>query len=522
MAKNISNLTNAIKARIQKYSNDAIISEEGKVISVGDGIVIVSGLNNVMLNEMVKFENGSYGMALNLEEDYTGIVMLGNYENIAENSIVKRTHKVVSIGVGDALSGRIIDSLGEPIDGKGPIKYDHFEPIDTIAPGVMERQSVNQPLETGILAIDSMFPIGKGQRELIIGDRQTGKTSIGIDTIINQKGKNVHCVYVAIGQKNSSIVQVVSTLATYGALSYTTIISATASDIPALKYIAPFSGMTIAEYWMKKGEDVLIIFDDLTKHAVSYRTISLLLRRPPGREAYPGDIFYLHSRLLERAGKLNKKNGNGSITALPIIETQAGDISAYIPTNVISITDGQLFMVTSLFNEGQRPAISVGLSVSRVGSAAQINAIKQAAGSLKLDLAQYEELSAFSQFGSELDKNTKDTLEHGKRIMAMIKQPLCKPIDQIDQAIILLCIKYRLIKWIPVDLISQFINTLIINFKKSELRKKLTKEKKFDEKLSNGFIKEIKKQILGFINGIKDYDFKKYGSIEEFAELKTK
>lgn len=520
MAKNINNFTSAIKARIQKYSNEAIISEEGKVISVGDGIVMVSGLNNVMLNEMVKFENGSYGMALNIEEDYTGIVMLGEYENILENSIVKRTHKIVSIGVGDALSGRIINPLGEPIDGKGAIKYDHFEPIDTIAPGVMQRQSVDKPLETGILAIDSMFPIGKGQRELIIGDRQTGKTSIGIDTIINQKGKNVHCVYVAIGQKNSSVVQAALTLTTYGALSYTTIVSATASDIPALKYIAPFAGITIAEYWMKKGQDVLIIFDDLTKHATSYRTISLLLRRPPGREAYPGDIFYLHSRLLERAGRLNKENGGGSITALPIIETQAGDISAYIPTNVISITDGQLFMITSLFNEGQRPAISVGLSVSRVGSAAQIKAIKQVAGSLKLDLAQYEELSAFSQFGSELDENTKNILEHGKRIMALIKQPLCKPIDQIDQAIILLCVKYRLIKWIPIDLIQMFINGLINNFKKSPLRKTLAKTKEFDDKLFSAFVKEIKKNILRFISSIKDYNFAKYGSKEEFAELK--
>ncbi len=522
MAKNINNLTSAIKAKIKKYSNNAIISEEGKVISVGDGIVIVSGLNNVMLNEMVKFENGNYGMALNLEEDYTGIVMLGNYANIVENSIVKRTHKVISIGVGDAVSGRIINSLGEPIDGKGLIKYDHFEPIDTIAPGVMERQSVDKPLETGILAIDSMFPIGRGQRELIIGDRQTGKTSVAIDTIINQKNKSVHCVYVAIGQKNSSVVQVASTLATYGALSYTTIISATASDIPALKYIAPFSGMTIAEYWMKKGQDVLIIFDDLTKHARSYRAISLLLRRPPGREAYPGDIFYLHSRLLERAGRLNKDHGGGSITALPIIETQAGDISAYIPTNVISITDGQLFMIASLFNEGQRPAIDVGLSVSRVGSTAQIKAIKQVAGNLKLDLAQYSELSSFSQFGSDLDENTRDILEHGKRIMTMIKQPLCKPIDQIDQAILLLCVKYRLIKWIPTNLISKFSNGLITYFKDSSLRKKLAKDKKFDDKLFDEFAKEIKKQILKFVTGIKDYNFSKYGSKDEFAKLKIK
>ena len=519
MAKNIDRLTNTIKARIEKYSKDVTVTEEGKVISVGDGIVTISGLKDVMLNEMVQFENGSYGMALNLETDYVGVVMLGKYDDILEDSIVKRTHKVVSIGVGDGLTGRIVNPLSEPIDGKGPIEYDYFENIDTIAPGVMERKSVDQPLETGILAIDAMFPIGKGQRELIIGDRQTGKTTIGIDTIINQKGKNVHCIYVAIGQKNSSIVQVALTLSSFGAMEYTTIVSATASDIPALKYIAPFSGITIAEYWMKKGQDVLIIFDDLTKHAMSYRTISLLLHRPPGREAYPGDIFYLHSRLLERAGRLNEENGGGSITALPIIETQAGDISAYIPTNVISITDGQLFMITSMFNEGQRPAIGVGLSVSRVGSAAQIKSIKQVSGTLKLDLAQYEELQAFSQFGSELDDETKAVLEHGKRIMAMIKQPQCKPIDQVDQAILLLCIKTRLIKWIPVDAIPRFCDDLIFNFKKSKLRKQLDTKKAFSEKLLTSFTNEIKKYIHKYVSSIKDYQINNYGSKEEFLEL---
>ncbi|MCF0227348.1 MAG: F0F1 ATP synthase subunit alpha, partial [Malacoplasma sp.] len=370
------------------------------------GIVMVTGLKNVMLNEMLRFANGSYGLALNLENDYVGVVMLGKYNDIAENSVVQRTNKLLSVGVGDALLGRIVDPLGNPIDGKGNIGVDKFMPIEKIAPGVMTRKSVSVPLATGILAIDSMFPIGRGQRELIIGDRQTGKTTVAVDAILNQKGKNCKCVYVAIGQKNSTIAQIALSLSAAGAMEYTTMVVASASDIPAIKYIAPYAGMTIAEYWCSKGEDVLIVFDDLSKHAVSYRTISLLLRRPPGREAYPGDVFYLHSRLLERACRLNEENGGGSITALPIIETQAGDISAYIPTNVISITDGQLFMVTSKFNEGQRPAIDIGLSVSRVGAAAQIKSVKQMASSLKLELAQYEELSAFSQFGSELDEET--------------------------------------------------------------------------------------------------------------------
>jgi F-type H+-transporting ATPase subunit alpha len=444
--KNNDQFSTTIKAKIEKYARSISVNEEGKVISIGDGIANVTGLDHVMLNELVQFENGSYGMALNLEADFVGVVLLGKYTDIGENSIVKRTKRVVSVPVGDALLGRIIDPLGNAIDGKGTIASDKFVQIEKIAPGVMARQAVSQPLETGILSIDSMFPIGKGQRELIIGDRQTGKTTIAIDTVINQKGKNVYCVYVAIGQKNSSIAQLVRTLSAKDALDYTVIISATASDIPALKYIAPYTGITIAEEWMQKGKDVLIIYDDLSKHAVAYRTLSLLLRRPPGREAYPGDVFYLHSRLLERACKLNEANGGGSITALPIIETQAGDIAAYIPTNVISITDGQLFMMTSLFNAGQRPAIDAGLSVSRVGSAAQIKCIKQMSGSLKLELAQYRELDAFSQFGSDLDNETKKILEHGKRVMLMVKQQQNQPLSQIDEAIMLLVINQRLIK----------------------------------------------------------------------------
>lgn len=446
MAINLSEFASIIKDQIKKYSSQIVSNEKGHVITVGDGIVKVSGLDQVVLNELVEFENGSLGMALNLEANNVGVVMLGNYFNLREGTLVKRTGRVVETPVGDELLGRVVNGLGLPIDGKGQFKNVTYCPIEQVAPGVMARKSVNEPLETGILAVDSMLPIGKGQRELIVGDRQTGKTTIAIDAILNQKNKNVNCVYVAIGQKNSSIAQIVGQLERTGAMAYTTVVSATASEIAALSYIAPFTGVTIAENWMHQGKDVLIVYDDLSKHAVAYRTLSLLLRRPPGREAYPGDVFYLHSRLLERAGRLNSNAGGGSITALPIIETQAGDISAYIPTNVISITDGQLFMVSSLFNAGQRPAIHVGLSISRVGSAAQIKAIKQMSSSLKLELAQYRELDAFSQFGSDLDAETKRILEHGKRVMEMLKQPNGKPVDQILEAILLFAIKERLIK----------------------------------------------------------------------------
>lgn len=504
-----------IKAKINKYAKATTISEEGKVISVGDGIANVVGLDNVMINELVKFENGSYGMALNLNTDYVGVVMLGEYDNIAENSAVKRTNRVVSVPVGDKLLGRIINPLGKAIDGKDAIRISKFMPIEKIAPGVMARQSVSKPLETGILAIDSMFPIGKGQRELIIGDRQTGKTTVALDTILNQKGKNVYCVYVGIGQKNSSIAQLVQTLKAKEAMDYTVVVSATASDIPALKYIAPYTGITIAEEWMSQGKDVLIIYDDLSKHAIAYRTLSLLLRRPPGREAYPGDIFYLHSRLLERSGKMNEKNGGGSITALPIIETQAGDISAYIPTNVISITDGQLFMLTALFNAGQRPAIDAGLSVSRVGSAAQIKCIKQMSSSLKLELAQYRELDAFSQFGSDLDAETKKILEHGKRVMAIIKQTQNQPIDQIDQAILLFAIKERFIKWIPAGNMESFKTNLLHYFVNRPVRKELQNKQLFDDKLIATFKNDFKIFIKQYVLSIKGYDMKLYGPTQE-------
>ena len=519
MSKHIDNFSTIIKAKINSYINKSIVQEEGKVISVGDGVIIASGLTNVMLNEKVEFSNGTFGMVLNLETDYIGIIALGRYDNIQEGSIVKRTKEVFSIGVGDNLLGRVINPIGIPIDGKGSIKYVKYENIDVIASGVMARESVNEPLETGLLVIDSMFPIGKGQRELIVGDRQTGKTTIAIDTIINQKNKNVYCVYVAIGQKNSSIVQTALTLSSFGAMEYTTIVSANASDIPAIKYIAPFAGMAIAEYWMKQGKDVLIIFDDLTKHAISYRTISLLLRRPPGREAFPGDIFYLHSRLLERAGKLNKKNGGGSITALPIVETQAGDISSYIPTNVISITDGQLFMVSSMFNEGQRPAINIGLSVSRVGSAAQIPAIKQQVGSLKLDLAQYAELSSFSQFGNELDDITKSIISHGKRIMAILKQTNYHPIDQITQSCLLLFINEHFDKWIPLNEIDNFKNNLINYIKTQPFYTQLSKTKSFDDKLKKAATKSIGKFVKNFVNLIENYQLVEYGTSEEFKKL---
>ncbi len=512
---NSDKFSTTIKARINKYSSKATFEEEGKVISVGDGIAYVSGLTNLMLNELVRFENGSYGMALNLETDFVGVVMLGEYKDIKEDSPVKRTKTVVSVPVGDSLIGRIVNPIGEPIDGKGKVSSNKFEPIEKIAPGVMARQSVDQSLSTGILSIDSMFPIGRGQRELIIGDRQTGKTTVALDTILNQKGKNVYCVYVAIGQKNSSVAQLARTLNAHDAMKYTTIVSATASDLPALKYIAPYTGVTIAEEWMRQGKDVLIVYDDLSKHAVAYRTISLLLRRPPGREAYPGDVFYLHSRLLERAGRMNKENGGGSITALPIIETQAGDISAYIPTNVISITDGQLFMETSMFNAGQRPAISAGLSVSRVGSAAQIKAVKQMSGSLKLELAQYSELNAFSQFGSDLDAETKRVLEHGARIMEMIKQPQNQPYDQIDEAILLFAIKYRFIKWIPVESVSQFKQDTISHFKKLAIRATLEKNKAFDDNLIEQFKAEFSKFLKSYITSFKNYDICKYGKPTE-------
>lgn len=506
MAVSLNKFSKIIKEQVKEYGNKAIVSEVGKVINVGDGISQVSGLSNVMLNELVVFENGSYGMTLNLEVNTVGVVVLGDYENIKEGSLVKRLKTVVSVPVGDELIGRVINPIGIPIDGKGKINYKKTMPIEKVAPGVMTRQSVDQPLETGILSIDSMFPIGKGQRELIIGDKQTGKTTVALDAILNQKGKNVKCIYVAIGQKNSTIVQLLNVLSENDAMKYTTIVSSSASDLPSLKYLAPFAGITIAEEWMSKGEDVLIVYDDLSKHAEAYRTLSLLLRRPPGREAYPGDVFYLHSRLLERSGRVNKKNGGGSITALPIIETQAGDISAYIPTNVISITDGQLFMMTSLFNAGQRPAIDAGLSVSRVGSAAQTKAIKKMSGSLKLELAQFRELDAFSQFGSDLDKETKDILSHGKKVMSIIKQNQHMPLTHENEVLLLFAIKEKIIRWIPEQSIEEFKNEIFKFFADKPVLKKIRELKDVTDEIKVELNKEFNKLVGDFVKHIPNYN----------------
>ncbi|QZX49390.1 F0F1 ATP synthase subunit alpha [Mycoplasma sp. E35C] len=515
MAINLNEYSLLIKDQIKKYANKIVSDQKGYIITIGDGIVRVSGLDDVLLNELVEFETGAYGIALNLEPNSVGVVMLSDYFDLKEGSSVKRTGKVIQAPVGDGLLGRVINPIGIPIDGKGELKNVSYAPIEKPAYGVMQRKSVHQPLETGILAIDSMLPIGKGQRELIIGDRQTGKTTIAIDTIINQKGKNVNCIYVAIGQKNSSVAQITRLLEETGAMSYTTIVSATASELAALSYIAPFTGVTIGEEWMRQGKDVLIVYDDLSKHAVAYRTLSLLLRRPPGREAYPGDIFYLHSRLLERAGKLSDALGAGSITALPIIETQAGDISAYIPTNVISITDGQLFTTTSLFNSGQRPAIHVGLSVSRVGSAAQLKSIKQVSGSLKLELAQYRELDTFSQFSSDLDAETKIVLEHGKRVMEMFKQPQAKPIDQTSEAVLLFGIKNKFIKWIPIDHIIKFKEFILNNIKEQAVYQKIHDKKAFDDEINAELINYYKDQVKRYTATIVDYDGSIYGDLKE-------
>lgn len=428
-------ISSLIKSQIEQYKSEIEVAEVGTVIQVGDGIARVHGLENAMANELLEFENGVFGLALNLEESNVGVVILGPYSEIREGDQVKRTGQIMQVPVGEALLGRVVNPLGQPVDGKGPIETTEFRPVENNAPGVIDRKSVHEPMQTGIKAIDSMVPIGRGQRELIIGDRQTGKTAIAIDTIINQKGNGVKCIYVAIGQKQSTVVNVVETLRRHGALDYTIVVTASASEPSPLLYIAPYAGVAMAEYFMYKGEHVLIIYDDLTKQAAAYRELSLLLRRPPGREAYPGDVFYLHSRLLERAAKLSDELGGGSITALPFIETQASDVSAYIPTNVISITDGQIFLESDLFYSGQRPAINVGISVSRVGGSAQIKAMKKVAGTLRLDLAQYRELQAFSQFGSDLDKSTQARLTRGSRMMEILKQGVNQPLAVEEQVI---------------------------------------------------------------------------------------
>ncbi len=449
-------ITKIIRAQIKNYESRMEASETGVVILVGDGIAKASGLENCMAGELVEFPNGSFGMAQNLEEDLVSIVVLGTDQGIKEGDTVKRTGRVVSVPVGKGLIGRVVNALGEPIDGKGPIEAEAYRPIEMPAPGIIQRHHVNQPLQTGIKAIDSMIPIGRGQRELIIGDRQTGKTTIATDTILNQKGKDVLCIYVAIGQKRSTVAQVVENLTLGGAMEYTTVVSATASELAPMQYIAPYAGCAMGEHFMHQGRHVLIIYDDLSKHAVAYRAISLLIRRPPGREAYPGDVFYLHSRLLERAAQLSEELGGGSLTALPIIETQAGDVSAYIPTNVISITDGQIFLESELFNSGIMPAVNPGISVSRVGGDAQIKAMKKVSGSLKLLYSQYRELQSFAQFGSDLDADTKARLALGERIVAVLKQKNNAPVEVAHQVCILYAVTRGYLKDISVDQVPEF------------------------------------------------------------------
>ena len=460
MQSKINDISKIIKEQIKNYEAKAREDEVGYVISVGDGISRVHGAERCCANELLEFSNGTYGMALNLEESYISCVLLGSDVGITEGSIVKRTGRVVSVPVGEALIGRVVNALGEPVDAKGPIDTAQFAPIERRAYGIIERKSVSVPLQTGIKAIDSMVPIGRGQRELIIGDRQTGKTVIATDTIINQKGKNVICIYVAIGQKQSTVASVVDTLYKNGAMDYTIVVSATASESAPLQYIAPYAGCAMGEYFMDRGRDVLIVYDDLSKHAVAYRALSLLIRRPPGREAYPGDVFYLHSRLLERAARLSDECGGGSLTALPIIETQAGDVSAYIPTNVISITDGQIFLESELFHSGVRPAVNPGISVSRVGGNAQVKAMKQVSGTLKLLYSQYRELAGFAQFGSDLDADTKSRLEMGKRIVEVLKQDRSSPIEVELQIAIIFAAANNMLKEIPVEDIGRFESEL--------------------------------------------------------------
>ena len=456
----IDDISKIIKDQIKNYASQTQQDEIGYVIQVGDGIAKVHGLDKCKSNELLRFENGSFGMALNLEESCVSVVMLGTDVGIREGGLVKRTGRVVSVPVGEALIGRVVDALGQPIDGKGPIDSKELRPIERNAPGIIERKSVSVPLQTGIKAIDSMIPIGRGQRELIIGDRQTGKTVIATDTILNQKGKNVICIYVAIGQKRSTVAQLVDTLSRGGAMDYTIVVSATASELAPLQYIAPYSGCTMGEYFMDQGKDVLIVYDDLSKHAVAYRALSLLIRRPPGREAYPGDVFYLHSRLLERAARVAPEYGGGSMTALPIIETQAGDVSAYIPTNVISITDGQIYLESELFHSGIRPAINPGISVSRVGGSAQIKAMKKVAGTLKLTYSQYRELQSFAQFGSDLDADTKTRLAQGERVVEVLKQDRSSPLDVALQVSILYAVVHNMLMDVPVERISAFEDAL--------------------------------------------------------------
>ena len=486
-------ISSVIKEQIKRYAAQLEVSDVGTVIQVADGIARIHGLENAMQGELLEFPGEIYGMVLNLEEDNVGAVLLGDSKNINEGDTVKTTGRVVEVPVGDAMLGRVVNALGQPIDGKGPIETDKFRQIERIASGVIARKHVSTPLQTGIKAIDSMIPIGRGQRELIIGDRQTGKTAIAIDTIINQKGQNVKCIYVAIGQKASTVATIVNTLEEYGAMSYTTVVASTASELAPLQYIAPYAGCAIGEEWMENGEDVLVVYDDLSKHAAAYRTLSLLLKRPPGREAYPGDVFYLHSRLLERAARLSDELGGGSLTALPIIETQAGDVSAYIPTNVISITDGQIYLETEMFNAGFRPAINAGLSVSRVGGDAQIKAIKKISAPIRTELAQYAELASFAQFGSELDDATKETLAQGERIKEVLKQPQYKPMAVEKQVVIIYAATKKYLLDIAVEDVSRFEQELLeeIDTKHPEILESIRTTKVLDEENEAKLVKAI-------------------------------
>ena len=493
-------ISSVIKEQIKRYSSELEVSDVGTVIQVADGIARIHGLENAMQGELLEFPGEVYGMVLNLEEDNVGAVLLGDQRNINEGDMVKTTGRVVEVPVGDCMLGRVVNALGQPIDGKGPIQATNFRQIERVASGVIARKSVDTPLQTGIKAIDSMVPIGRGQRELIIGDRQTGKTAIAIDTIINQKGQGVKCIYVAIGQKASTVANIVKTFEEYGAMDYTTVVASTASELAPLQYIAPYSGCAMGEEWMENGEDVLIVYDDLSKHATAYRTLSLLLRRPPGREAYPGDVFYLHSRLLERAARLSDKLGGGSLTALPIIETQAGDVSAYIPTNVISITDGQIFLETEMFNAGFRPAVNPGISVSRVGGSAQIKAMKKIAGPIRIDLAQYRELAAFAQFGSELDADTKERLAQGVRIKEVLKQPQYKPMPVEYQIIIIYAATRKHLLDIAVEDILRFETELFefIQTKYPEIPESIKTEKVITEENEAALVKAIEEFKLQF------------------------
>jgi F-type H+-transporting ATPase subunit alpha len=493
-------ITQIIKEQIQDFDLAADIAEIGSVLQVGDGIAKIYGLEKAMAGELVDFSKGIYGVVLNLEEDNVGVVILGDDQKIKEGDKVKRTGRIAEIPAGEALIGRVLSPIGEPLDGKGPVKTSEFRKIEVIAPGIVERQSVKEPMQTGIKAIDAMIPIGRGQRELIIGDRQTGKTAIAVDTMINQKGQNVICIYVAIGQKKSTVARVVKTLEDAGAMAYSIVVSASASDPASLQFMAPYSGATMGEYFRDSGRHALIIYDDLSKHAVAYRQLSLLLRRPPGREAYPGDVFYLHSRLLERAAKLSPEKGGGSLTALPIIETQAGDVSAYIPTNVISITDGQIFLGSDLFYSGIRPAINVGLSVSRVGGSAQIKAMKQVSGTLRLDLAQYREMAAFAQFGSDLDKATQAQLARGVRMVELLKQNQYKPLAVEMQVIVLFAGVNGFLDDLPVEKVRPFEEELILHFEEKQkgLREEVAKKKALDPELTQKLktaIDEFKKSF---------------------------